>query len=109
MSKLKKLLLLLNFFVFCSSCGYTPIFSKKDVNFSIENVEFLGDKNVKENINQTFSSYKNKSDKEKQISLIVTSLKNTTIASKNSKGEAQTKKININVNVKITNYLWGSY
>ena len=101
MPKLKKLLVLLTFFLFFSNCGYKPIFSKKDVNFSIENVEFLGDKNVKEKIDQTFSSYKNKSDKERKISLIVTSLKNTTVASKNSKGEAQTKKSSIDVNVKI--------
>ena len=87
--------------MFFSSCGYTPIFSKKDVNFSIENIKFLGDKNVKEKISNTLSSYTNKPDKEKKISLVVTSSKNTTVASKNSKGEARTNKISIDVNVKI--------
>ena len=101
MTKLKKIFILLTFFLFFSNCGYTPIFSKKDVNFSIENIEFLGNKDVQEKISRALFSYKNKPDKEKKISLVITSSKNTTIASKNSKGEAQTNRINIDVNVKI--------
>ena len=66
MTKLKKNLILLILFLFFSSCGYTPIFSKKDVNFSIENIEFFGDRFVKKRINHTLSVYKNKSDKEKK-------------------------------------------
>ena len=101
MTKLKKNFILLTLFLFFSSCGYTPIFSKKDVNFSIENIEFLGDKDVKEKISYALSSYKNKPDKEKKISLVITNLKNTTIGSKNSKGEAETYRIGIDANVKI--------
>ena len=101
MTKPKKIIALLALFLFFSSCGYTPIFSKKDVNFSIEKIEFLGNKDVKENINQALSSYKNKPGKTKQISLVITNSKNITIASKNSKGEAITNKINIVVNAKI--------
>jgi len=101
MTKLKKNLILLILFLFFSSCGYTPIFSKKDVNFSIENIEFFGDRFVKKRINHTLSVYKNKSDKEKKISLVITSLKNISVASKNSKGEIQTNRISIDVNVKI--------
>ena len=37
----------------------------------------------------------------KKISLVITSSKNITIASKNSKGEAQTNKISVDVNAKI--------
>ena len=101
MIKLKKNFILLNLFLFILSCGYTPIFSKKDVNFSIDNIELLGDKDVKKKINNALSNYNNKPDKEKKISLVITSLKNISIASKNSKGEAQTNRINIDVNVKI--------
>ena len=101
MIKIKKIFISFALFLFCLSCGYTPIFSKKDVNFSIENIEFLGDKDVKEKIGHALSSYKNKPGKEKTISLVITNSKNTTIASKNSKGEAQTNRINVDVNVKI--------
>ena len=101
MNKLKKILIFPIFFLFFLSCGYTPIFSKKDVNFSIENIKFLGDRDIKEKINHSLSNYKNKPNKEKKVSLIINSLKKINVASKNSKGEAQTNKINIDVNVKI--------
>ena len=101
MTKLKKIISLLAIFLFFSGCGYTPIFSKKDVNFNIENIKFLGNKDVKEEINQKLSNYKNKPGRAKQISLIITSAKNITIASKNSKGEAQTNKMGIDAKVKI--------
>ena len=101
MTKPKKTFILLVLFLFFSSCGYTPIFSKKDINFSVENIEFSGDKDIEEKINSALYGYKNKPDKGKKISLIITSSKNTTIASKNSKGEALTNRINIDVNVKI--------
>ena len=101
MTKPKKIIALLALFLFFSSCGYTPIFSKKDVNFSIEKVKSLGNKDVNRKINQALSNYKNKPGKAKQISLIITNSKNITIASKNSKGEAQTNKISVDVNAKI--------
>ena len=101
MTKLKKIFILPSLFLFFLSCGYTPIFSKKDVNFSIEKIELSGNKDVKKNINQALSSYKNKPGKTKQISLVITNSKNITIASKNSKGEAQTNKISVDVNAKI--------
>ena len=101
MIKSKKIFILLTLFLFFLSCGYTPIFSKKDVNFSIENIKFLGDRDIKEKINHSLSNYKNKPDKEKKISLVITNLKNTTIGSKNSKGEVETYRIGIDANVKI--------
>ena len=101
MTKLKKIFILLNLFLFFFGCGYTPIFSNKKVNFSIENIEFVGDRGVEKGIAQVLSNYENKPDNEKKISLVITSSKNTTIASKNSKGEALTNRINVDVNVKI--------
>ena len=101
MTKLKKIFIFPIFFLFFLGCGYTPIFSKKDVNFNIENIKFLGDKDVKENINHSLSNYRNKPNKEKKVSLIINSSKKINVASKNSKGEALTNKINIDASVKI--------
>ena len=101
MIELKKIFIFPIFFLLFLSCGYTPIFSNKDVNFSIENIKFLGDKDVKEKINHALSNYRNKPNKEKKVSLIINGSKKINIASKNSKGEAQTNKINIETNVKI--------
>ena len=85
MTKLKKIFIFPIFFLFFLGCGYTPIFSKKDVNFSIENIKFLGDKDVKEKINHSLSNYRNKPNKEKKVSLIINSSKKINVASKNSK------------------------
>jgi len=101
MTKLKKILIFPIFFLFFLSCGYTPIFSKKDVNFSIENIKFLGDTDVKEKISNSLSNYRNKTNKEKKVSLIINSSKKINVAAKNLKGEAQTNKINIEASVKI--------
>ena len=101
MTKLKKIFIFPIFFLFFLSCGYTPIFSKKEVNFTIENINFLGNKDVKEKINHSLSNYKNKPNKEKKVSLIINSSKKVNVASKNSKGEARTNKISIDVSVKI--------
>ena len=101
MTKLKIILIFPIFFLFFLSCGYTPIFSKKDVNFSIENIKFLGNKDVKEKINNSLSNYKNKPNREKKVSLIINSSKKINVASKNSKGEAKTNKINVDASVKI--------
>ena len=101
MTKFKKIFIFPIFFLFFLGCGYTPIFSKKDVNFSIENIEFLGDRDIKEKINYSLSNYRNKPNKEKKVSLIVNSSKKINVASKNTKGEAQTNKISIDASVKI--------
>ena len=101
MTKFKKIFAFPIFFLFFLSCGYTPIFSKKDVNFSIENIKFLGDKDINEKINHSLSNYRNKPGKEIKVSLVVNSSKKINVASKNSKGEVQTNKINIDANVKI--------
>ena len=71
------------------------------MNFSIEDIKFLGDRDVKEKINHSLSNYRNKHDKEKKVSLIVNSSKKINVASKNSKGEALTNKISIDASVKI--------
>ena len=101
MTKLKKIFIFPIFFLFFLSCGYTPIFFKKDVNVNIENIKFLGNKDVKEKINHSLSNYRNKPNKEKKVSLIINSSKKINVASKNSKGEAQTNKISIDASVKI--------
>ncbi len=54
MNKLKKILISLALLLFFLSCGYTPIFSKKDVNFSIESIEFLGDRDVRKKLVTNF-------------------------------------------------------
>ena len=101
MIKIKKFFTAITLIILLSNCGFTPIFSKKNVNFSIENIEFLGDRDIKEKVNNVLSGYKNKEDKEKKVSLILQGSKSLIVASKDSKGEAQTYKVSVLVNMKV--------
>ncbi len=101
MIKIKKIFIACMLTILISACGYTPIFSKKTVNFSIENIEFSGDQDVTEKISNSLSSYQNKPNKEKKISLILHNSKVRSVASKNSKGEAQVYRVNIHVKMKL--------
>ena len=100
MSKLNKFFIPLMLILFLSACGYTPIYSKKDIIFNINNIEFTGDKTVKQKINEKLSNYRNNFDKKKQIDLILNGTKNVITVSKNAKGEAQSYKIIINVKMR---------
>jgi len=95
-----KTLIISVLFLAISACGYTPIFSKKAVNFNIESIEFSGDSIVGQKINQTLSNYKNKKNLEQNISLIINGSKERTVVSKNLKGEAQVYKIRVTVKMK---------
>ena len=101
MNKLGKIFAFLVLLPFFSGCGYTPIFSKKDVNFTFESIEFLGDKEVEKKISRSLTIYKNRPDKENKVELVIKNQKSIVIASKNSKGEPLTNRINIDSNVKI--------
>ena len=82
-------------FVFLIGCGYTPIFTKKNINFNIQEVSLSGEKNINTKINQLLNAYKNSDEKNQEISITLNSSKNINIVLRNSKGEAQTYKVNI--------------
>ena len=88
--------------LFLYSCGYTPIFAKKEINFSIDKIEFFGDKDLKNNIEKSLYNYRNLGDEKKQINIIIQNSKNTVVASKNSKGEPQVYKVFVNSVIKIS-------
>ena len=59
MINLAKFLLGSIIILFLYSCGYTPILVKKNINFSIDKIEFSGDKDLKNNMGQSLYSYRN--------------------------------------------------
>ena len=56
-------------FVFLIGCGYTPIFTKKNINFNIQEVSLSGEKNINTKINQLLNAYKNSDEKNQEISI----------------------------------------
>ena len=94
---LTKLLILL-FFIY--GCGYSPIFSNKNSNFSIYELSVSGNSKLNKIINGRLDNYKG-SDNQKKFSLTIETYLNKEVASKDSKGNPKTYRINLESNISI--------
>ena len=101
MEILKKIIIILLSTLYLTSCGFTPIYSKKNLDFQINNVQFEGDRELKAILLSTLSGYKTKKKDKYNYDLNIKSEKKVEIASKNIKGEATLYKININSTVEV--------
>jgi len=91
---------LLIVFFFISGCGYSPIFSNKNSNFSIIEIGITGNNKINNIINNKLNNYKN-SDGKKIFSLNINTNLKKKISSKNSKGDPNTFNIKINAKMSI--------
>ena len=91
-------LLILLFFIY--GCGYSPIFSNKDSNFSIYELSVSGNSKLNKIINGRLDNYKG-SDNQKKISLTIETYLNKEVASRDSKGNPKTYRINLESNISI--------
>ena len=101
MEILKKIIIILLSTLYLTSCGFTPIYSKKNLDFQINNIQFEGDREVKAIVLSNLSAYKTKEKDKYNYDLNIKSEKKVEIASKNTKGEATVYKININSTVEV--------
>tara|TARA_B100000470_G_scaffold96787_1_gene74698 strand:+ start:713 stop:1195 length:483 start_codon:yes stop_codon:yes gene_type:complete len=101
MEILKKIIIILLSTLYLTSCGFTPIYSKKNLDFQINNIQFEGDREIKAILLSNLSAYKTKKKDKYNYDLNIKSEKKIEIASKNTKGEATVYKININSIVEI--------
>ena len=99
----KKIFLLL-FFLLLSSCGYEAIYSKKnsiDYNFSINKLNFVGDRDVNLKVREKLTSYTlSKKNKNFEIKIYSTSTK--IVASNDTTGDATSFKNTVAINVEIS-------
>ena len=91
-------LLILLFFIY--GCGYSPIFSNKDSNFSIYELSASGNSKLNKIINGRLDNYKG-SDNKKKFSLTIETYLNKEVASRDSKGNPKTYRINLESNISI--------
>tara|TARA_B100001741_G_scaffold283941_1_gene259213 strand:- start:72 stop:530 length:459 start_codon:yes stop_codon:yes gene_type:complete len=98
-----KKIIFINFFIlliFITSCGYTPIFSNKNINFTIADIELTGNNKLNKILNNKLNIYKNLNSEKKYYLKINTDV-NKKISSKDSKGNAKTFEITISTNTTI--------
>ena len=91
-------ILILLFFIY--GCGYSPIFSNKNSNFSIYELSVSGNSKLNKIINGRLDNYKG-SDNQKKISLTIETYLNKEVASRDSKGNPKTYRINLESNISI--------
>ena len=101
MEILKKIIIILLSTLYLTSCGFTPIYSKKNLDFQINNIQFEGDREIKAILLSNLSVYKTKKKDKYNYDLNIKSEKKVEIASKNIKGEATVYKIYINSIVEV--------
>ena len=93
---IKKNILVISLLFFLNSCGFQPIYSKNNnVNFSIEQVDFTGDRELNNFIKTNLYQYKN-SDNNK-IFIEAKSEYNKFILTKNGKGEVTNYELNAEI------------
>ena len=99
----KKIFLLL-FFLFLTSCGYDAIYSKKNsmnYNFSISELNFIGDREVNLRIKQRLNNYTlNQSNKDFKVKIYSTSTK--VISAKNTSGDATSFRNTVTTSVEVS-------
>ena len=94
---IKKNIIFLSLILFLNSCGFTPIYLKNNnVNFSIEQVNFIGDRELNNFLKINLNKYKNEEVNNK-IFIEVTSEYNKIILSKDSAGEVTNYQLEANV------------
>ena len=94
---IKKNIIFLSLILFLNSCGFTPIYLKNNnVNFSIEQANFIGDRELNNFLKINLNKYKNE-EVDNKIFIEVKSEYNKTILSKDSTGEVTNYQLEANI------------
>ena len=99
MIKYKNYLIIL--FIFLVSCGYSPILSVKESNFSINNIEFVSANKMNSKIQNELKIYKNSINKSKIYNLIIATDKNKKVSMRDSKGDPKIFVMNMSVDIEV--------
>jgi len=94
----KNLINILILLFFLSGCGYSPIFSSKNSNFSIYELSASGNNKLNKIIISRLNNYKG-SDSAKKYSISIETNLSKAISSKDSKGNPKSYRINMVSNI----------
>ena len=101
---LKKIITTISFLILLS-CGYEPIYSKKQINnnynFSINTINYIGDNKVNQILKNKIKKILNKEKKSPGLNLNLNSRIDKVVTSKNKKGNPTTFSIEIIINLDV--------
>tara|TARA_A100001011_G_C13655846_1_gene573560 strand:- start:4 stop:480 length:477 start_codon:yes stop_codon:yes gene_type:complete len=102
MNKIFTKIIIITFILASTSCSYKPIFSEKNYNFQIEELNLSGDKDINKVIDRKLTMIrKSQNSNKKKFSVIINTVKNKKIISNDSKGDPLKFEINILVDYRI--------
>ena len=94
---IKKYIILISLIFFLTNCGFSPIYVKNtNTNFSIENVNYQGDRELNNFLKTNLNQYKNENS-DRKILIEATSEYKKTILTKNTASEVTNYKLIANV------------
>jgi len=94
---IKKNILIISLLIFLSNCGFTPIYlNNKNINFSIEQVNYTGDRELNNFLKTILNQYKNEKVDNK-IFIETSTVYKKNILSKNKAGEVSDYQIEAEV------------
>jgi len=100
---IKKKFLLLIFFIIVTACDYKPLYSKKNVNFTITKIEFKDENRITSLLKNNLANYINKENKKNNYNLEIDAKKNITTTSKDKKGNPKSHSIEVIIKTKVIN------
>ena len=89
------------FFLLLLSCGYKPIYSSNEANFSITEIKLFGKINIGSKIKKNLNIYKNVENKSIFYSLKINSDQKKDIVSKDAKGDPKIFEIQVLIDLTI--------
>ena len=89
--------------VFLSSCSYEPVYSFKNISFSIEKISSK-DTKLDRNFSEALKILSN-TDANKKFNLDIKSEKIKTIKTKNSKGDPEIYELTLKLSIQVTNQM----
>ena len=102
--KINKIITILALFLLFS-CDYQPIYSAKNIekknNFTIKSIVFSGENKINQSLKNNLTNYLNKEKEKINYDLIIYSIVNKKISSKNKKGNPERYVIKIAFNVHV--------
>jgi hypothetical protein len=94
---IKKKIIFVSIIFFLANCGFTPIYlQNKNVNFSIEQVSYAGDRELNNFLKTKLNQYKNNKISNK-IYIEANSVYEKSILTKNASGEATSYNIEVEI------------
>ena len=102
---IKKIALLSSFLLLLNSCGYTPIYSKKNQSIEINKIETFGEVKINKLLYNKLKVYSDNPNAEKSFSLVINSKSSKNTIAKDKKGNPTQFSIKLSVSLQITDSL----